>query len=112
MADDVVMELLACRAKKQARQRAIEHAKLRLSQLGADDRLAVTRARKLECFLTNPFFVAEGFTGIPGQRVPLAQTIRGCNMIMDGELDSVDERKLAYIGEIDEAFKAGEPVKY
>jgi F0F1-type ATP synthase beta subunit len=104
MADHLLMELLACRAYRQARQRAADHEKQRLDQLGQDDRRIVGRARKLEKFLTSPFFVAEKFSGKPGKFVSLAQTLRGCKMILDGELDTVNEAALAYIGAIDEAI--------
>jgi F0F1-type ATP synthase beta subunit len=105
MTDPVLLELLACRALRQARERVAAFADAKLAQLSKEDRRIVQRARKLENFLTNPFFVAEKYNGRPGKFVPLSETIRGCNMIMDGVLDSVGEKALAYIGTIDEAIK-------
>lgn len=76
---------------------------LGMQQLSHEDRLTVTRARKLEKFLTQPFFVTESFTGREGKSVTLAQTIAGCKKIMSGEMDELDESRFYMIGEIDEA---------
>lgn len=76
---------------------------LGMQQLSHEDRLIVTRARKLEKFLTQPFFVTESFTGRPGKSVSLSETIRGCKKIISGELDEVNENQLYMIGIIDEA---------
>lgn len=104
MADDVLMEMLACRAQRQAKRRASDYLQERLDRLPEEDRRTVLRARKLENFLTSPFFVAEKFSGRAGIFVPLAETIRGCKLILEGALDGVNEKALAYIGTIDEAL--------
>ena len=67
------------------------------------DRLTVARARKIERFLSQPFFVAEVFTGSPGKYVGLAETIRGFQLILSGELDSLPEQAFYLVGNIDEA---------
>jgi F-type H+-transporting ATPase subunit beta len=81
---------------------------LGLDELSEEDRMVVARARKVERFLSQPFFVAEVFTGSPGKYVPLAETIQGFNMILSGELDSLPEQAFYLVGNIDEAVeKAG-----
>merc|ERR1712113_851315 len=74
-------------------------------ELSEEDRLTVARARKLERFLSQPFFVAEVFTGSPGKYVSLAETIRGFNMILSGELDELPEQAFYLVGTIDEAIE-------
>jgi len=69
-----------------------------LESLPKSDRLVVSRARKIEKCLTQPFFVAEPYTGTPGQSVTLSETLRGCNAILNGELDELPEQKLDMIG--------------
>jgi F-type H+-transporting ATPase subunit beta len=76
---------------------------LGLDELSAADQLTVRRARRLERFLTQPFFVTEMFTGHEGRRVPLARTVEGCEAILAGEFDGDDEGKLYMIGPIEEA---------
>jgi F-type H+-transporting ATPase subunit beta len=76
---------------------------LGMQQLSHEDRLIVMRARKLEKFLTQPFFVTESFTGRVGKSVPLSDTIAGCEKILSGEMDEVDETRFYMIGSIDEA---------
>jgi len=78
---------------------------LGLDELSEEDRLTVARARKLERFLSQPFFVAEVFTGSPGKYVSLAETIRGFNMILSGELDELPEQAFYLVGDIDEAIE-------
>nr|YP_009646161.1 CF1 beta subunit of ATP synthase [Chloropicon laureae]QBX97678.1 CF1 beta subunit of ATP synthase [Chloropicon laureae] len=78
---------------------------LGLDELSEEDRLTVARARKLERFLSQPFFVAEVFTGSPGKYVSLAETIRGFNMILSGELDELPEQSFYLVGDIDEAIE-------
>ncbi len=78
-------------------------AMLGMQQLGPEDRLKVMRARKLEKFLTQPFMVTESFTGRPGRSVALADTIAGCEKILSGAMDGVDESRFYMIGGIDEA---------
>ena len=76
---------------------------LGLDELSEEDKLAVARARKVERFLSQPFFVAEVFTGSPGKYVALNDSIKGFNMILDGELDSLPEQAFYLVGDIDEA---------
>jgi F-type H+-transporting ATPase subunit beta len=76
---------------------------LGLDELSEEDRLVVSRARKVERFLSQPFFVAEVFTGAPGKYVDLLQTIEGFKMILSGELDAVAEQAFYLVGNIDEA---------
>ncbi|MCL7025636.1 hypothetical protein MKW94_024091 [Papaver nudicaule] len=76
---------------------------LGLDELSEEDRLTVARARKIERFLSQPFFVAEVFTGSPGKYVGLAETIRGFQLILSGELDPLPEQAFYLVGNIDEA---------
>ncbi|MCL7032190.1 hypothetical protein MKW94_004476 [Papaver nudicaule] len=76
---------------------------LGLDELSEEDRLIVARARKIESFLSQPFFVAEVFTGSPGKYVGLAETIRGFQLILFGELDPLPEQAFYLVGNIDEA---------
>ncbi len=78
---------------------------LGMDELAPDDKLAVARARKIQRFLSQPFHVAEVFTGSPGKYVPLAETIRGFKMIVDGECDHLPEQAFYMVGTIDEAFE-------
>ncbi|MDQ2137856.1 F0F1 ATP synthase subunit beta [Alcaligenaceae bacterium B3P038] len=78
---------------------------LGMDELSPDDKQAVARARKIQRFLSQPFHVAEVFTGAPGKYVPLAETIRGFKMIVDGECDSLPEQAFYMVGAIDEAFE-------
>ena len=80
---------------------------LGLDELSEDDRLVVARARKIERFLSQPFFVAEVFTGSPGKYVSLAETIRGFNLILSGKLDDLPEQAFYLVGDIDEAIEKG-----
>lgn len=77
---------------------------LGLDELSEDDRLLVARARKIERFLSQPFFVAEVFTGSPGKYVSLAETIKGFNMVLAGELDALPEQAFYLVGTIEEAM--------
>jgi F-type H+/Na+-transporting ATPase subunit beta len=76
---------------------------LGLDELSEEDRLIVARARKIERFLSQPFFVAEVFTGSPGKYVSLADTIQAFNLILSGELDDLPEQSFYLVGNIDEA---------
>ena len=76
---------------------------LGLDELSEDDRRTVDRARKIERFLSQPFFVAEVFTGSPGKYVSLSDTIKGFQMILGGELDSLPEQAFYLVGDINEA---------
>ena len=79
---------------------------LGVEELSDEDKLIVTRARRLEKFLSQPFFVAEQYTGIPGRYVPLKETIRGFEEICDGKHDEVPEQAFYMVGTIDEALEA------
>jgi F-type H+-transporting ATPase subunit beta len=78
-------------------------ALLGTEELGAQDRLLVSRARRLQRFLTQPFMVTEAFTGMDGKSVPLSDTLAGCRAILDGEADDLPESALYMIGAIEEA---------
>ena len=78
---------------------------LGVDELSDDQRLTVTRARKLEKYLTQPMFVAQRFTGKPGRYVKIEDTVEGCQAILRGDCDEIPEQALAYIGTIDEAFE-------
>ena len=84
---------------------------LGLDELSEDDKLAVARARKIERFLSQPFFVAEVFTGSPGKYVSLADSIKGFNLILDGELDDLPEQSFYLVGDIDEAIAKAESLQ-
>jgi F-type H+-transporting ATPase subunit beta len=84
---------------------------LGLDELSEDDRLTVARARKIERFLSQPFFVAEVFTGSPGKYVPLDETIKGFQMILNGELDELPEQAFYLVGNIEEAIAQAEKMK-
>ena len=81
---------------------------LGMEELSEDDKLAVARARRVQRFLSQPFHVAEQFTGIPGVLVDIKDTIKGFNMIMDGELDHIPEAAFNLKGTIEEAVEEGE----
>ena len=78
---------------------------LGMDELSEDDKLTVARARKIERFLSQPFSVAEVFTGSPGKYVPLKETIRGFKGIIDGEYDNLPEQAFYMVGSIDEAVE-------
>jgi len=84
---------------------------LGLDELSEDDRVTVARARKIERFLSQPFFVAEVFTGSPGKYVKLEETIKGFKMILSGELDDLPEQGFYLVGNIEEARAKGEKLK-
>ncbi len=82
---------------------------LGMEELSEEDRRVVARARKIQKFLSQPFHVAEVFTGIPGKYVPLKETIRGFKMIVEGEMDPYPENAFFNVGSIDEVIeKAGQ----
>ena len=81
---------------------------LGMEELSEEDKLVVHRARRVQRFLSQPFHVAEQFTGMPGVMVPIEETIRGFNMIMDGEVDKYPEAAFNLKGSIEEAIEAGE----
>ena len=78
---------------------------LGLDELSEEDRLTVARARKIERFLSQPFFVAEVFTGSPGKYVSLAETIRGFNLILSGKFDDLPEQAFYLVGDLEEAIE-------
>ncbi|MGH8110537.1 MAG: F0F1 ATP synthase subunit beta, partial [Rhodanobacteraceae bacterium] len=78
---------------------------LGMDELSEEDKATVSRARKVERFFSQPFHVAEVFTGSPGKYVSLKETIRGFKMIVDGECDSLPEQAFYMVGGIDEAFE-------
>jgi F-type H+-transporting ATPase subunit beta len=81
---------------------------LGMDELSEEDKQAVSRARKIERFFSQPFHVAEVFTGSPGKYVPLKETIRGFKMIVDGDVDHLPEQAFYMVGGIDEAVKKAE----
>jgi F-type H+-transporting ATPase subunit beta len=84
---------------------------LGIEELSEEDRLVVARARKVERFLSQPFFVAEVFTGSPGKYVSLEATMKGFNMILSGDLDDLPEQAFYLVGDIDEAIQKAESLK-
>ena len=80
---------------------------LGVDELSDEDKLVVARARRAQRFLSQPFFVAEQFTGLPGVMVPLSETIRGFKMILSGELDNLPGQAFLNVGTIDEAIAKG-----
>jgi F-type H+-transporting ATPase subunit beta len=84
---------------------------LGIDELSEEDRMTVARARKVERFLSQPFFVAEIFTGSPGKYVSLEDTIKGFTMILNGELDDLPEQAFYLVGNIDEAISKAETLK-
>ena len=84
---------------------------LGMDELSDEDRLTVNRARKIQRFFSQPFTVAEQFTGNKGKYVKLADTVKGFKMICDGEADQLPEQAFMYVGTIEEAFEKGESMK-
>jgi len=84
---------------------------LGIDELSEEDRLTVARARKVERFLSQPFFVAEIFTGSPGKYVSLEETIKGFTMVLNGELDELPEQAFYLVGNIEEAMAKAETLK-
>jgi len=84
---------------------------LGLDELSEEDRLVVARARKVERFLSQPFFVAEVFTGSPGKYVSLADAIEGFNSVLDGKLDDLPEQAFYLVGDLNEAISKAESLK-
>ena len=80
-------------------------------ELSDEDKATVMRARKIQKFLSQPFFVAETFTGVPGKYVPLKETIRGFKMILDGEMDEYPENAFFNVGTIDEVIEKAKAEK-
>src|SRR5471030_3284706 len=84
---------------------------LGMDELSPEDKLAVARARKIQRLLSQPFHVAEVFTGSPGKYVPLKETIRGFKMIVEGECDHLPEQAFYMVGTIDEAFEKAKKIQ-
>lgn len=80
---------------------------LGVDELSDEDKLVVNRARRAQRFFSQPFHVAEQFTGVPGVMVPLEETIRGFKMILNGEMDEYPEQAFMNVGTIDEAIAKG-----
>jgi F-type H+-transporting ATPase subunit beta len=80
---------------------------LGMDELSDEDKLVVSRARRVQRFLSQPFHVAEQFTGLKGVMVPIEETIKGFNMIMDGEVDEYPEAAFNLVGTIDDAIEKG-----
>jgi F-type H+-transporting ATPase subunit beta len=80
---------------------------LGLDELSEEDKLTVSRARRVQRFLSQPFHVAEQFTGLKGVFVSIEDTIRGFNMIMDGEVDEYPEAAFNLVGTIEDAMEKG-----
>ena len=76
-----------------------------MDELSEEDKLIVSRARKIQRFLSQPFTVAEQFTGMEGRYVPIKETIRGFREILDGKHDSLPESAFLFVGTIDEAVE-------
>ena len=84
---------------------------LGMEELSDEDKITVMRARKIQRFLSQPFFVAETFTGVPGKYVPLKETIRGFEMIINGEMDEYPESAFFNVGTIDDVIAKAEAEK-
>jgi F-type H+-transporting ATPase subunit beta len=76
-----------------------------MDELSPEDKLTVARARKIQRFFSQPFFVAEKFTGIAGRYVPVKETVKGFKMILDGECDSIPEQAFYMAGNIEDVIE-------
>ncbi len=83
-----------------------------MEELSDEDKLTVNRARKIQRFLSQPFFVAEQFTGTPGKYVPVKETIRGFKEIIEGKHDNIPESAFLFVGSIDEAVEKAKSMGY
>ncbi|MPN48880.1 ATP synthase subunit beta, sodium ion specific [bioreactor metagenome] len=79
-----------------------------MEELSDEDKTIVNRARRVQRFLSQPFSVAEQYTGIKGEMVPIEDTIKGFRMILDGEVDNLPEQAFLNVGTIEEAIQKGE----
>ena len=84
---------------------------LGVEELSEEDKLTVARARRMERFLSQPMFVAEAFTGMPGKYVPIAETVRGFNEILEGKHDDLPEQAFYMTGTIDEVVENAEKMQ-
>jgi F-type H+-transporting ATPase subunit beta len=82
-----------------------------MDELSPEDKLAVSRARKIQRFLSQPFFVAEVFTGAPGKYVTLKETIAGFKAIVEGEYDHLPEQAFYMVGTIEEAVEKAKTIQ-
>ncbi|VAX17230.1 ATP synthase beta chain, partial [hydrothermal vent metagenome] len=82
-----------------------------MEELSEEDKITVARARKIQRFLSQPFFVAETFTGSPGRYVKLKDTIAGFKKLIDGECDEIPEQAFYMVGNIDEVYEKYEKMK-
>ena len=83
---------------------------LGMEELSEEDKLVVNRARRVQRFMSQPFTVAEQFTGVPGVMVDLKDTVKGFRMILDGECDSLPEQAFMNVGTIEEAIEKGKKI--
>lgn len=81
-----------------------------MDELSDADRETVNRARRVQRFLSQPFTVAEKFTGVPGEMVSIEDTIKGFNMILDGEVDYLPEQAFLNVGTIEQAIEKGKRI--
>ena len=84
---------------------------LGIDELSEDDKLTVSRARKIQRFLSQPFFVAEQFTGFKGKYVPIAETVKGFKEIAEGKHDDLPEQAFYMVGPIEEAVEKARTMK-
>ena len=84
---------------------------LGMDELGEEDQMTVYRARKIQRFLSQPFHVAEQFTGVPGAYVPIEETVKGFQAIIDGEMDDVPEAAFFNVGTLEDVKKKAESLK-
>jgi F-type H+-transporting ATPase subunit beta len=84
---------------------------LGIDELSEEDKLTVARARKIQKFLSQPFFVAEQFTGLPGKYVPIAETVKSFKELVEGKHDAVPEQAFYMVGTIEEAVEKAEKMK-
>ena len=103
--------LVLCKQPYSATKNFRTSSILGLDELSEDDRVIVARARKVERFLSQPFFLAEVFTGSPGKYVKLEDTIKGFQMILSGQLDDLPEQAFYMVGNIDEAIAKADKLK-
>ena len=82
-----------------------------MDELSPEDKLTVSRARKIQRFLSQPFFVAEVFTGSPGKYVPLKETIKGFKGIVNGEYDDIPEQAFYMVGGIEEVIEKAKTIQ-
>jgi F-type H+-transporting ATPase subunit beta len=106
---DIATEVRAMLARYQELQDVI--AILGMEELSEEDRVTVNRARRVQRFLTQPFFVAEPFTGLPGRYVTLSETLRGFKEILSGRHDDVPEQAFYMVGTIEEALERAEELR-